>query len=423
LVEINPDALLDFEIKNCSNKNLGELNSMPTDNISILAINAGSSSIKFGLFEVTQVPVQVISGKIQRIGSKDASFTVKHNDKIMTEEIAFISFPAASTFLIDWLERQNWFPSLSAIGHRLVYGMKRTGAEIITGGLLEELNDMVGLDPEHLPAEIYIVQTFQKKYPRLIQAACFDTAFHSSIPLVAKMFAIPKKYWAEGIQRYGFHGISYSYLMQQLISQDPKEAKNKIVMAHLGNGASIAAVKGQKCIDTSMGFTPASGIVMSTRSGDLDPGIVCYLMNKGLDAKALSHLVNHQSGLLGISGLSSDMTALLQLEKDNEDAALAVQIFCYQAVKYIGAYAAALNGLDTLVFAGGIGENAASIRARICANFNYLGAAIDEEKNNRNDQLVSTDESAVKIYVMATDEEFIIAKETAGIVRPRINHQ
>ncbi|MEO7523781.1 MAG: hypothetical protein ABIT58_06780, partial [Ferruginibacter sp.] len=238
------------------------------------------------------------------------------------------------------------------------------------------------------------------------------------IPAVAKTFALPKSYTDEGVQRYGFHGISYSYLMQELRKQNEANANGKIILAHLGNGASLAAVKDGKCIDTSMGFTPAGGIMMSTRSGDLDPGVAWYLMKEGnarlngtgRNAKDFNNLINHQSGLLGISGISSDMETLLRLEKENKDAALAIDIFCYQIKKYIGAYTAVLGGLDTLVLSGGIGENAPIIREHICKDLGYLNIHLNEEKNNKNRWQISNEESNVKVFVIPTNEELMIAK-------------
>jgi acetate kinase len=274
---------------------------MNKENENILTINAGSSSIKFALYEMQNGPVQKLSGKIDRIGLEGSELSIKNSygtDNIKQKTDA-------------WLEKQQWFHSVKAIGHRVVHGMKHANAAIVTDDLLNELNRITDYDPDHLPAKIEIIQILKQKHPHLSQVACFDTAFHTTIPEVAKTFAIPKKYYDEGIQRYGFHGISYSYLMNELKKNDEQEANGRIILAHLGNGASLAAVKNGRCIDTSMGFTPAGGIAMSTRSGDLDPGVAWYLMQKGMDAKRFNDLINHQSGLLGISGTSSDMQDLL----------------------------------------------------------------------------------------------------------------
>ncbi len=386
---------------------------MSNENFYILTINAGSSSIKFAVYQKQDEPMQILTGKIERIGFRDASFTIRQNGATALEKFDAVNFHSATISLIAWFEKQAWFSNVQAVGHRVVHGMQHTQAEIITDALLKQLNEISSYDPDHLPAEIDIIKMIQKHHSQLMQVACFDTAFHTTVPLIAKTFAIPKKYFNEGIQRYGFHGISYSYLMQQLIKQNAQEAKGKIILAHLGNGASIAAVKDGKCIDTSMGFTPTGGIVMSTRSGDLDPGVASYLLQSGMKAKAFNYLINHQSGLLGISGISSDMQDLLKHEKENKDAALAIDIFCYQIIKYIGAYIAVLGGLDILVFSGGIGENACTIRSRIGGAFGYAGIIIDKEKNDKNQLVVSDDASKTKVYVIPTNEELMIAKTTA----------
>jgi acetate kinase len=379
----------------------------------ILVINGGSSSIKFALYSLDENPNIIFSGQIKRIGLSGAEFTVINNIQEKNEiKIDATNFKEAAEVLIEWLKKQKQFEQTICIGHRIVHGMKHTQAEIIDEDLLNELNQISDYDPDHLPAEIEIVRLFKKHFPSLMQVACFDTAFHTTIPAVAKTFAIPKRYYEEGVQRYGFHGISYSYLMQELRKQNKTEARGKIVLAHLGNGASLAAVKAGRCIDTSMGFTPAGGVPMSTRAGDLDPGIAWYLMKKGMDAKQFNDLINHKSGLLGISGISSDMQLLLHHEKENKDAALAIEVFCYQVKKYIGGYVAVLGGLDTLVFSGGIGEHSPEVRSKICDNLNFLGIELDEIKNMNNEAVIATESSKVKVHVIKTNEEEMIAKTT-----------
>jgi len=383
-------------------------------NKNILVINGGSSSIKFALYDMAENFIKIFSGQIKRIGLNGPEFTVINNIREKNEiKIDAKNFTEAAEVLIEWLKKQKDFEQVICIGHRIVHGMKHTQAEIIDEDLLNEINQISDYDPDHLPAEIEMVRLFKNEFPSLMQVACFDTAFHTTIPAVAKTFALPKRYYEEGIRRYGFHGISYSYLMQEIKDQNEAEANGKIILAHLGNGASLAAVKEGKCIDTSMGFTPAGGIPMSTRSGDLDPGVAWYLMQKGMNAKDFNNLINHQSGLLGISGVSSNMQDLLRLEKENKDAALAIEVFCYHIKKYIGAYIAVLGGLDTLVFSGGIGENAPAIRERICNDLGYLNINLNEEKNNKNSRHISNDDDHVKVYVIPTNEEFMIA-ETAG---------
>jgi acetate kinase len=388
---------------------------MTDENSYVLTINGGSSSIRFAVYQMDSFQ-QMLSGKIDRIGTATSEMTITRSsghDKTK-QKINAGNFHLAIISLIDWLRQQDWFHQTKVVGHRVVHGMKHTEPEVITEELLKELGDIASFDPDHLPAELEIIQLLKQKHPGLLQVACFDTAFHTTIPAVTKTFAIPKNYYKEGIQRYGFHGISYSYLMAELKKHNSAEAMGRIIIAHLGNGASLAAVKKGKCVDTSMGFTPAGGMVMSTRSGDLDPGIAWYLMQNGMDAKEFNNLINHKSGLLGISGISSDMRDLLNRENDNKDAALAIDIFCYQVKKYIGAYTAALGGLDVLVFSGGIGENAAVIRSRICENLEYAGILLDIEKNRKNEWQISNDQSAVKVYVIPTNEELMIARSTAA---------
>ncbi|MFP5081999.1 acetate/propionate family kinase [Pedobacter sp. JCM 36344] len=380
----------------------------------ILIINGGSSSLKFALYNTDKKLENVLFGQISRIGLDNPEFTVTHNLSNKKAQITINStnFNEAAEGLIEWLKEQNYDDGIKCVGHRIVHGMEHSIPEIIDEHLLTELHKIMEYDPDHLPAEIEMIALFKKQFPNLLQVACFDTSFHTTMPKYAKTFAIPKKYYNQGVKRYGFHGISYSYLMKELKKQNGEEADGKIILAHLGNGASLAAVKKGKCIDTSMGFTPTGGIVMSTRSGDLDPGVAWYLMQKGLDAEEFNDVINHQSGLLGISGYSSDMQDLLKHQKSNKDAALAIEIFCYQIKKTIGAYTATLNGLDVLVFSGGIGENAPLVRKRICEGFDYLGIELDAGKNAKSKRIISTKTSKVKVYVIPTDEEIMIAKLT-----------
>ena len=275
---------------------------------------------------------------------------------------------SAVGFLLDWLETQQAFASVKAVGHRVVHGMTHSEPERVTPELLDELHRITPYDPDHLPLEIELIEAFRQRHPGLPQVACFDTAFHRTMPRVASLLPIPRRYEAAGVRRYGFHGLSYEFLMEELGRLgDPAATKGRVILAHLGNGASLAAVRDGKSIDTSMGFTPTSGLVMSSRSGDLDPGLVSYLARtEQMSAAQFQEMVNHASGLLGVSETSSDLRDLLARESDDVRAAEAVALFCYQAKKWIGSFAAALGGLDTLVFAGGIGENAPLIRERIC---------------------------------------------------------
>jgi acetate kinase len=325
---------------------------------------------------------------------------------------------SAATSLMDWLERQPGFESVHAVGHRVVHGMRHTEPELVTQALLDELHRISPYDPDHLPGEIELIETFRQRYPKLPQVACFDTAFHRTMPRVAKLLPIPRCYDAKGVQRYGFHGLSYAYLMEELVRLgDPAATAGRVILAHLGNGASLAAVRDGKSIDTSMGFTPTAGLVMSTRSGDLDPGLAPYLARtEQMTTKQFYEMVNHQSGLLGVSETSSDMRDLLAQEAQDIRAAEAVALFCYQAKKWIGAFAAALGGLDTLVFAGGIGENAPQVRWRICEGMAFLGVELSESRNAQANPVISTDSSRATVRVIRTDEDLMIARSVRHVL-------
>jgi acetate kinase len=307
------------------------------------------------------------------------------------------------------------------VGHRIVHGMQHTAPELVTRELLGDLDRMRPYDPEHLPGEIELIETIGGRYPRLPQVACFDTAFHRGMPRVAKLLPIPRRYAAKGIERYGFHGLSYAYLIEELARLgDPAATNGRVILAHLGNGASLAAVRDGKSIDTSMGFTPTAGLVMSTRSGDLDPGVAPYLeRTEQVTTQQFYEMVNHESGLLGVSETSSDMRDLLANEAHDTRAAEAVALFCYQAKKWIGAFAVALGGLETLVFSAGIGENAPPVRARICAGLEFLGIKLDEQRNASNTGVISTDASRATVRVIRTDEDLMIARSVGRILETK----
>ena len=393
---------------------------MKTDLPCILTINGGSSSIKFALYRVDEPLQRKLYGKVDRIGLGGTNLTFHGPDGKPQPSLGFVAsdHKSAANFLIDWLEKQNGFETVLAVGHRVVHGMQHTAPELVTRELLDELHRIRPYDPEHLPREIELIETFRQRYPKLPQVACFDTAFHRTMPRVAKLLPIPRRFDAKGIQRYGFHGLSYAYLMEELTHLgDPAASNGRVILAHLGNGASMAAVRDGKSIDTSMGFTPTAGLVMSTRTGDLDPGLAPYLeRTEQLSTKQFYEMVNHESGLLGISEISSDMRDLLACEAHDVRAAEAVELFCYQARKWIGAYAAALGGLDTLVFAGGIGENAPVIRARICAGLEFLGIEIDAKRNAANAGVISAAAGRVAVRVIHTDEELTIARSVCKVI-------
>jgi acetate kinase len=319
---------------------------------------------------------------------------------------------AALEAMLAWLGEHGFLSGLSAAGHRLVRGGPRyRDPQRITPEFLSEIEQLSPLDPDHLPAAIRGIQFIAQKFPDLPQVACFDTAFHSSLPKVARMYALPRYLYDQGILRYGFHGLSYEYVMRELHALEGKVANGRVIIAHLGSGASMVAVKEGKSIDTSMGFTPLEGLVMATRSGDVDAGILLYLFeHKKMSAKEMNTLVNKQSGLLGVSGTSGDMRLLLDQTHHDARAGEALDLFCYRAKKYIGAYAAVLGGLDVLVFAGGIGEHAPAIRKRICDGLDFLGIRLDAPCNEANAALISAPQSPIKIRVIKTNEDLMIMR-------------
>jgi len=380
----------------------------------ILTINGGSSSIKFSLYKIEEPLKQMFYGQIENIGSAKAKFSFNNSIDQQKNSVSIkaADHNEAADHLIDWLEKQQGFDAVKAIGHRIVHGMEHTEPEMITVELMDELKKISAYDPDHLPEEIKLIEVFGKRYSSLKQVACFDTSFHTSMPTVAKLLSIPRRYYEKGIQRYGFHGLSYAYLMQELENLAGKEAAHgKIILAHLGSGASLAAVKDGKSIDTSMGFTPAAGLPMGTRTGDLDPGVAWYLMQfEKLNPKDFNHLINHESGLLGVSETSSDMRELMKAEQTDSQAAEAIELFCYQTKKWIGSFAVVLGGLDTLVFSGGIGEHSPEVRSKICDSLKFLGIELDEIKNMNNEAIISTEESKVNVRVIKTNEEVMIAR-------------
>ncbi|MGP8199024.1 MAG: acetate/propionate family kinase [Limisphaerales bacterium] len=387
---------------------------------SVLTINGGSSSIKFALYQAGAPLRRGLSGKVDRIGLGGTNLAFKNSadSKQESRSLAGPDHKSAAHSLIDWLEKQEGFATVRAVGHRVVHGMKHTEPEIVTQELLAELHRLRPYDPDHLPREIELIEAFRQRHPKLPQVACFDTAFHQTMPRVAKLLPIPRRFDAKGIQRYGFHGLSYAYLMEELARLGgPAAAQGRVILAHLGNGASMAAVRSGKSIDTSMGFTPTAGLVMSTRTGDLDPGLAPYLeRTEQMTGKQFYEMVNHQSGLLGVSETSPDMRDLLDREAKDVRAAEAVALFCYQAKKWIGSFAAALGGLDTLVFAGGIGENAPPIRARICDGLGFLSIVLDASRNAENAAVISTQGGGVAVRVIRTDEELMIARTVCRIL-------
>ena len=369
---------------------------MPANNKNILTINGGSSSIKYAVYTMSAEPEKVFSGIIERLGL----------DKSKPD------FRDAVADLISLLDEKKLLDHIAAIGHRIVHGMQYTEPQIVHDSLLAELQKISRYDPNHLPGEIELIRAFREKLSDIPEVLCFDTSFHTTLPRVAQILPIPRSYDQQGIHRYGFHGLSYSYIVEELKRRgEPTATTGRVIIAHLGNGASMAAIMNGESVDTSMGFTPVGGLVMGTRSGDLDPGITALIMDQEkMDSNAFNDFVNHRCGLLGVSETSPDMQDLLKTEDDDIRAAEAVSLFCYQAKKWIGAFTAVLKGLDVLVFTGGIGEHAAVIRNRICEGLEYLGIEIDPEKNEQGSEIISSGDKWVKVYVIPTNEEFMIAK-------------
>lgn len=387
----------------------------------VMTVNGGSSSIKFALFENGDPLRRILAGRIEGIGQPEGRFLVKEpaQEEKLDKGVAVPDHTAAVNVLMDWIDGRFHRGELAGVGHRVVHGgPKYWEPQKITAELVEALHQLSPFDPEHLPEEILLTEAFHRRYPALPQFACFDTAFHHEMPRVARLLPIPRRYDARGVQRYGFHGLSCQYLIEQLSRVAGTAAANgRVILAHLGNGASVTAVRGGRSIDTSMSFTPTAGLPMSTRSGDLDPGLGWYLSRaENVSARQFHDMINHESGLLGVSETSSDMRELLASEGADERAAEAVALFCYQTKKYICALAGALEGLDTLIFAGGIGENAAPVRERICSGLQFLGVELDRERNQAGADFISKASSRVSVRVIKTDEEVVIARTVCRLL-------
>ncbi len=388
----------------------------------IIALNTGSSSIKFAWYEVGNAERLVFSGSLTRIGNRDGRFSVQdeQGNSIKSECVATENHDAACDYVFSWIQAQNEGRNPDAVGHRIVHGGPLFSApQIVTPELITALDTLSPYAPEHLPQAINAVRHVAGLFPETLQVTCFDTSFHSNMPDVAKLYALPESVRKEGVQRYGFHGLSYEYILLDLKRQLGAEAvKKRIILAHLGHGASMAAVKNGKSIETTMGFSPAGGLVMSTRTGDLDPGVILFLLQQNkMTPRAIKEMVNRQSGLLGVSGSTDDMRELLNAEQVDDAAKQAVELFCYQARKNIGALSVVLGGLDTLVFTGGIGEHSSEIRNRICSGLEFLGIRVDKRKNSKNSSVISQKRGEVEIRIIKTNEELMIARHTMKILK------
>ncbi len=388
----------------------------------VIALNTGSSSIKFAWYEIGKTERLVFSGSMTRIGNRNCRFSVTDDkgNPLANESVAVQNHNAACDYVFFWIQSQNEGIRPDAVGHRIVHGGPiYSSPQIVTPELLASLDTLSPYAPEHLPQAIKAIRHIAGLFPETVQVTCFDTSFHSTMPAVAKLYALPEAIRKEGVQRYGFHGLSYEYILLELIRQQGVHAVEKrIILAHLGHGASMASVKNGKSIETTMGFSPAGGLVMSTRTGDLDPGVILFLLQQNkMTPEAIKEMVNRQSGLLGVSGSTDDMRELLDAEEVDNAAKQAVELFCYQARKNIGALSVVLGGLDTLIFTGGIGEHSPEIRSRICSGLEFLGIRIDEEKNSNHSSVISQESGQVEIRIMNTNEELMIARHTMKILK------
>ncbi len=379
----------------------------------ILCLNGGSSSLKFAVYRLSGAGEEKsLSGAVEAIGQPIGKAWLRSGDKALQEENGKFQDHTAAIKKMFAALREQGVEKLAAAGHRIVHGgPKFTAPQLIDARLKEALKELIPFAPLHLPSQVAMIEAVEAHFPDLPQVACFDTAFHSGMPEVAQRFALPQKLWEQGIRRYGFHGLSYEYVVSKL----GRELGRRAIIAHLGNGASMVALKGGLPMDTSMGLTPTGGFMMGTRSGDLDPGVLIHLLKAGYSADRLEELVDHEAGLLGVSGQTSDMKTLLEKSQTNKAAGLAVEMFAYQVRKFMGAYAAVLNGLDTVVFTGGIGERAADIRVKICLGLEYLGIALDTEANGRNAEVISLPASKCTVRVIQADEDLMIVRHTREV--------
>lgn len=396
--------------------------------MNILTVNCGSSSIKVSVYSCGKVNELLLTGSISDIGSKqsDLKFS-RYSDRkrinTLNAKVKVISYIKAIEKLFEYFE--NYFSDIeiNGIGHRIVHGANKYHKPVVVNNnLIKSLKKLIPLAPEHLPNEIVAIEFLKNKYSELKQVACFDTSFHRTIPSVGRLYPLPLKYASKGVIRYGFHGISYEYVLHTLKSIHGEEiSKKKIIIAHLGNGSSMASVINGKSIDTTMGFTPAGGLMMGTRTGDMDPAVILYLIQHfKLSPHDVYDIINKQSGLIGISGFSPSMLDILKERKKNKNINIAFLLYCYNARKFLGAMVAAVKGIDILVFTGGIGENSAEVRNEICNGMEYLGINVDYMKNFKNSEIISEKKNKVKIYVIKTNEEIMIAKHTSNILKKRI---
>ena len=387
----------------------------------LLTINTGSSSLKAALYRLDESETLELAAEATRIGRTGSELRLADawGETISLQRGDLPDHAAVLEVLLGWLRSRGLDQDLAAVGHRVVHGGERYREPcLITPGVVAALRELVSIDPNHMPQALAAIETTGRVYPDVPQVACFDTAFHHHMPRVARLYALPRRFADEGILRYGFHGLSYEYVVAELRKIDRDAADGRVVIAHLGNGASMAAVRSGVGLDTTMGFTPTGGLMMGTRSGDLDPGVLLHLLqSRGFGPDALGELVTRQAGLLGVSETSPDMRDLLERETSDLRAAEAVELFCYDAKKFLGALAAALGGLDTFVFTGGIGEHASSVREHICEGLEFLGVRLNRVRNAAHAPVISQDGSPATVRVMRTDEDLMVARHTRELIR------
>lgn len=387
-----------------------------------LTVNAGSSSLKVSVYTLETDSSPSVSVAIEGIGTFDA-YLIPNGEygqpSVLT--VAVANHTKAAELVIKWLEAKGVDTSqIEGVGHRVVHGGERySEAVVIDDDVVAYFDSLVPLAPNHTPVILACLKVFRDHYHTVPHIACFDTAFFHHLPEVARTIAVPVEIRQSGVRRYGFHGLSYEYILGDFKTHEGEAAANgRLVIAHLGSGASLAAVKNGQPVDTTMGFTPASGIVMSTRTGDIDPGLIDYLLREHhMTPQEVSTMVYKQSGLLGVSGVTADMHSLLQHRHDNPQADLAINLFCYTIKKTIGAYAAAMGGVDSIIFSAGIGERSAAIRAQILDGLGFLGVAVDSERNERGDRLISAEHSGTGVHVIPTHEDIIIARKTEQLCK------
>lgn len=389
----------------------------------VLTFNAGSSSLKVSLFDTKKLTAPVATGTIENIGQGQAVFIQKQTKASaeQTHKIPATNHAEATAHIQKWLVTlMKDVREVSGIGHRIVHGGPHYFKPvIISQKVLDDLKALSDLDPDHMPAALASLEALENAFPLATHVACFDTAFFHELPTVAQRLPIPRKFHDLGARRYGFHGLSYEFLLRDFAKNEGEAAAHgRIIMAHMGSGVSLCAIKNKKPLETTMGFTPAGGIPMSTRSGDLDPGIVNFLHRSiGQSPSQFAHMANTESGLLGVSGRTAEMYYLLQHQKTDPHAAEAVELFSYHAAKAIGSLSAVLGGVDSLVFSGGIGERSAEVRQRICANLSYLGIELDSKRNEKNNRLISRDGSPAGVHIIPTNEALLIATQTIQTIQ------